>query len=193
MFKTQITPNLKYKEVQPRQFLRYCFGIERLSSEEVLEEETSFGYCSKSVKLISRVVGLQRKTVREWGDNPNFDDMPEHARLTCNYALIALSKEELNRIANTDCLAPTINAKQFIEEVFLDKLSASERLKIVTSTKFRVQCFALISTTLHLSKNTIYQWGSDIELKLMPKHYQHTLAYALKAYKKQQDVKRNAA
>lgn len=177
-----------FKNVEPRQFLRYCFDIDKLTLEEILEEETSFGYCSKCVRLLSKILGLQRKTVREWGGNPNFEGMPQHARMTCNYALIALSREELNRIANTDCQVPRVSAKQFIEQILLEGFSETQKLKLVTSTKFRVKCFALISTTLHLSKNTIYQWGSDIELKNMPKHYEHTLAYALAAYQKQQTV-----
>lgn len=177
---------LPYQNVEPRVFLRYCFGIDRLSPEEALEEETSFDYCTKSVRLLSTILGLQKKTIRDWGQSPNFEGIPQHARITCNYALMALSREALNKIIYSGSHAPSVTAKQFIEEVFLKDLSPSDRLKIVSSTKFRGQCFALISKTLKVSKRTIYDWGSDIELKCMPKHYKHTLAYALATYKRSQ-------
>ncbi|WP_414620846.1 hypothetical protein [Calothrix sp. CCY 0018] len=191
----ELIKTLSSQSIEPRQFLRYSFGIDKLAPEEALEEETSFGYCTKCVRLLSKILGLQRKTVREWGHNPNFEGMPQHARTTYNYALMALSREELNKIEASDSQAPAITAAQFIEEVFLKELSPSDRLKIVTSTKFRGQCFAILSEVLKVSKSAIYEWGRDIELKNMPKHYQHTLAYALKAYKKQQatGAKQNAA
>lgn len=189
-----ILHTLSSKNIEPRQFLRYCFDIDKLSNEEALEEETNFGYCTKSVRLLSKILGFQKKSIREWGDNPNFESMPQHARMTCNYAFTGLSREELNQIIYTDFKAPSITAKQFIEEVFLKDLSPSEKVREISSTKFRGQCFSLISKTLKVSKRTIYQWGRDMELRDMPRHYQHTLAYALAAYKKQQIVaQRNAA
>ena len=186
MRKSKIVQTLTQDIVKPRIFLRYCFDIDKLSPEEALEEETSFDYCTKSVRLLSTVLGLQKKTIRDWGQNPNFEGMPQHARITCSYALMALSKEELDRIIYSGSHAPSATAKQFIEEVFLKNLSTSDRLKIVSSTKFRGQCFTSISSVLQISKSTIYQWGRDMELRDMPKHYQHTLAYALIAYKRNQ-------
>lgn len=188
MRKTEFSQIYRYREIEPRQFLRYCFDIDKLSPEEALEEETNFGYCTKSVRLLSKILGLQKKTVREWGCNPNFNEMPQHARITCNYALMALSREELIRIISSDSEAPKITAKQFIDEVFLKDLSPSEKLEVVSSTKFRGQCFVVLSKVLMINKSTIYGWGRDIELKNMPTHYQYTLAYALAAYKKQQKV-----
>ena len=195
MRKTEISQIGRYQEIKPRQFLRYCFGIDKLPPHEALEEETSFDYCTKSVRLLSTVLGLQKKTIRDWGQNPNFEGMPQHARITCNYALMALSREELNRIIYSGSQAPSITAKQFIEEVFLEGLSPSDRLKIVSSTKFRGQCFVLISSVLEISKSTIYQWGRDMELRDMPRHYQHTLAYAIAVYRKRQQntAKQNVA
>jgi hypothetical protein len=185
---------LPSKTIEPRKFIRYCFGINKLLPQEILEEETNFGYCSKCVMLLSKILGLRKKTIREWGYNPNFEGMPQHARITCTYAQIGLSKEALDRIVCSDSKAPTVTATQFIEEILLKGLSPSERLKVISSTKFRGQCFALLSKTLKVSKSTIYEWGRDIELKSMPKHYEHTLAYALEAYKKRQTIaKRNAA
>ncbi len=170
----------------PRQFLRYCFGFDRLTPEEILDEEISFGYSAKCVNLLSKVLGIQKKTVRGWGDNPNFEDMPQHARTTCGYAQVALSPEILKRIAISEYVAPRVTANQFISEMLLKGLSHSERLKIVSSTKFRGQYLTLLSETLTISKRTIYEWGRDIELPKMPKYHQHTLAYALAAYRRRQ-------
>lgn len=133
-----LVPRLLIDENEPRQFLRYCFGISHLPPEEALEEETYFIYCTQCVRLLSKILGIQRKTVRSWGDNPNFEGMPQHTRMTCNYAQLALSKEKLYRMIGQDFDAP----------------------------KF-------IAISLHKLKN-------------MPKHYEHTLAYALAAYQKQQ-------
>lgn len=176
------------KSVKPRIFLRYCFGIDKLPLETILEEETNFSYCTKSVRLLSKILGFQKKTVREWGCDPNFNEMPQHARVTCNYALVALSREELIRVISSDSEPPKITAKQFIDEVFLKGLSSCKKLEVVSSTKFRGQCFAVLSKVLMVNKSTIYGWGSNIELIGMPKHYQHTLAYALAAYKKEEKV-----
>ena len=64
MRKSEIAQSLT-QNIEPRQFLRYCFDINNLSPEEALEEETSFGYCSKSVRLLSKILGLRRKTDRK--------------------------------------------------------------------------------------------------------------------------------
>lgn len=192
----EILRHLTYESVEPREFLRYCFGIDRLNSEAVLEEEIRFGYSTRCINLISKLLGMQKKTVREWGDNPNFEGMPQHARMTCSYARAALSSEILKRIAIEDYAAPKIIAIQFINEMLLNGLSHSERLTKVSSTKFRGQYLTLLSETLKISKRTIYLWGTDIELPKMPSYHQHTLAYALAAYRKKQQeifVKQSAA
>ncbi|NJN07561.1 MAG: hypothetical protein HC815_06040 [Richelia sp. RM1_1_1] len=182
------------ESVEPRQFLRYCFDINKLSPEAILEEETSFDYCSRSVRFLSKILGMKRKTVREWGDNPNFEGMPHYAKVTCSYAQAALSKEELNRIIYHDYEAPVVSAMEFIEEILLLGLSPSERLKVISSTKFRGQCFTLLSETLNISKRRLYEWGCDMELRDMPRHYEITLGYAITVYKKQQNiVKKDAA
>ncbi|MEO1377044.1 MAG: hypothetical protein AAFW70_22675 [Cyanobacteria bacterium J06635_10] len=77
---------------------------------------------------------------------------------------------------------------EFIEEMLLKGLSPSERLKVVTSTKFRGQWLTLRSNTLKTSKSAVYDWGSDMGLSRMPKHSQHTLAYALAAHRKQERI-----
>ena len=182
-----ILRNLLTQSVEPREFLRYCFGIDKLSQEAILSEEIRFGYSTRCINLMSKLLGMQKKTVREWGDNPNFEGMPQHARKTCSYAQIALSPQVLARIASRqNYTAPRLSAMQFVEETLLNGLSPSERLKQVSSTKFRGQYLTLLSETLKISKRTIYLWGTDIELPKMPKYHQHTLAYALAAYRKKQ-------
>ncbi|MEA5599053.1 hypothetical protein [Rivularia sp. UHCC 0363] len=184
----EILKNLPSDILAPRQFLRYCFGFNKLTLEEILDEEISFGYSVRCVNLLSKILGIQKKTVRGWGDNPNFEGMPQHARKTCSYAQIALSPEVLKKIASLDYTAPRLTAMQFMEETLLKGLSPCERLKLVSSTNFRGQYLTLLSETLTISKRTIYEWGRDIELPLMPKYHQHTLAYALAAYGKKEQT-----
>ncbi|MEM9926910.1 MAG: hypothetical protein AAF915_24730 [Cyanobacteria bacterium P01_D01_bin.50] len=187
MHNYKIFQYLSTESIEPREFLRYCFGIDKFTSEAILEEEIRFGYSTRCINLISKLLGMQKKTVREWGDNPNFEGMPQHARKTCSYAQIALSPKVLTGIASRrDYTAPRLSAMQFVEETLLNGLSPSERLKEVSSTKFRGQYLTLLSETLKISKRTIYLWGTDIELPKMPKYHQHTLAYALAAYRKKQ-------
>ena len=181
-----ILRNLLTQSVEPREFLRYCFGIDKLNQEAILSEEIRFGYSTRCINLISKLLGMQKKPVREWGDNPNFEGMPQHARMTCSYASVALSSEILKRIAIEEYAAPKVTATQFINEMLLNGLSPYERLREVSSTKFRGQYLTLLSETLKISKRTIYLWGTDIELPSMPKYHQHTLAYALAAYRKKQ-------
>lgn len=88
------------------------------------------------------------------------------------------------RIINQDFEPPKLTAMEFMEEMFLKDLSPSERLEATTSTKFRGQWLRLLSETLKTSKSVVYEWGNNMELSRIPKHYEHTLAYALAAYKK---------
>lgn len=180
-------------DTQPRQFLRYCFNIDQLPLKEILEEETSFDYCTQCVRLLSKILGIQRRTIRQWGNNPNFEGMPKHIRVACDYVQLALSREELSKAINQDFDPPKLTAIEFIEEMLLKGLSSSERLKVTTSSKFRSQCLTLLSDTLKVPKNTVYSWGSDLELSHMPKYHEHTLAYALTAYKKQQKADKQSA
>ncbi|NJM22627.1 MAG: hypothetical protein HC836_27660 [Richelia sp. RM2_1_2] len=152
MHNYNIFQHLSTQSIEPREFLRYCFGIDKLTREAILEEEIRFGYSTRCINLISKLLGMQKKTVREWGDNPNFEGMPQHARKTCSYAQIALSPEVLRRIASRDYTAPRLSAMQFVEETVLNGLSHSERLKQVSSTKFRGQYLTLLSETLKISK-----------------------------------------
>ena len=184
---------LSSENVEPREFLRYCFGIDNLILEEVIEEEADFRYRSQCIDLFSKLLGIEKATIRKWGNNPNLEKMPQYARTTCGYAQLALSRRELDRAINQEFEAPILNAIEFIEETLLQGLSPSEKLKSATSSKFRSQCLTLLSNTLNIPKSTIYEWGSDMGLSHMPKHYQHTLAYALIACKKHSTAKQSAA
>lgn len=194
MRKSKVIQIENFQDIEPRQFIRYCFDLDKLSTEEILEEEVSFGYRSQCIGLLSKILGIKRHTVRKWGDNPNFTEMPRYARQTCSYIVMALSKEKLVAIARSNSYeAPSINAKHFIEEILLKGLSPSEKLKVVSSVKFRRQSLKLLGEVTSTSRNALYEWGDDIEFKKMPSHYNHTLAYALMAYEKQIVAKRSAA
>ena len=73
-----ILRSLLTQSIEPREFLRYCFGIDKLNQEAILSEEIRFGYSTRCINLISKLLGMQKKTVREWGDNPNFEGMPHN-------------------------------------------------------------------------------------------------------------------
>ncbi len=124
-------------DTQPRQFLRYCFNIDQLPLKEILEEETSFDYCTQCVRLLSKILGIQRRTIRQWGNNPNFEGMPKHIRVACYYVQLALSREELSKAINQDFDPPKLTAIEFIEEMLLKGLSSSEKLKVTASSKCR--------------------------------------------------------
>ncbi len=100
---------LPLKNAEPQQFLRYCFNIDHLLPEEMLEE-ISFSYCTQCVQSLSKILGIQTKTVRSWGIITTQEGMRQYARMTCNYAQLALSKEELYRIINQDFDAPKFTA-----------------------------------------------------------------------------------
>lgn len=108
--------------------------------------------------------------------------------MTCKYVQLSLSKEELNRVLVQDFNPPKITVVKLLEEMLLKGLSAQEKLKVITSTKFRSQSFNLLSEILKVSKGALYDWGRDIELSRMPKHYEHSTVYALTAYRKQEKV-----
>ncbi|NJO65289.1 MAG: hypothetical protein HC836_46495, partial [Richelia sp. RM2_1_2] len=62
-------------------------------------------------------------------------------------------------------------------------------LQVFAATYFQLILVPFLSETLKISKRTIYLWGTDIELPKMPLYHQHTLAYALAAYRKKQQQK----
>ncbi len=191
MYPNQIIQLLQSTPLEARQFLRYSFGIDKLSPEEILEEELNFSYGTKCINLLSKLLGFRKQTIRSWGDNPNFWNMPKHSQIACSYAQIALSQQELKRVSNEKYIAPRTTALEFIEETLLNASSPSQRIKILTSTNFRGSCLKLLSETLAISERTVYEWGRDIEFSNMSKYHQHTLAYALAAYCKRQKFNLN--
>lgn len=191
MYPNQIIQLLQSTPLEPRQFLRYSFGIDKLSPEEILEEELNFSYGTKCVNLLSKLLGFRKQTIRSWGDNPHFWNMPKHSKIACIYAQIALSQKELQRVSYEEYVAPRITALEFIEATILNDSLPSKRIKILTSTNFRGNCLKLLSETLAVSERTIYEWGRDIEFGNMPKYHEHTLAYALAACCKRQNLTLN--
>jgi hypothetical protein len=87
--------NLSVTEIEPRQFCRKWFGIDNLPPDEIAECETETGYRKRCVKLISKILGLQERTVRGWG-NLNFPRMPYCHKLALSYALQAMQAQTGN-------------------------------------------------------------------------------------------------
>ena len=181
------------QNLEPRQFLRYCFDLDTLNPQAILEEEISFSYRGQCIKLLSKILGINRKTIRDWGDDPNFGRMPQYARNTCYYAQLALSKKQLYRVLHYEYTPPTANPSEYIEEILLSGLPTSEKIKTMTSTKFRSQYFTSLSKVIGVAKHTIYEWGDSLELSKMPKRYKNTLGYALAAYRKHKNISEQSA
>lgn len=78
----KILPN---QGLEPRQFLRYCFGIAELGAESLLEEETDSQYRKKCISVLSCIFNIERATVRKWGTDLNFDGMPNYCKIALAY------------------------------------------------------------------------------------------------------------
>ncbi len=173
---------LPRKGLEPRQFLRLCFGIADLSPERLLEEETMFKYSSACIKLLSELLGVQKQTVRNWGDNPSFDKMPYHTRLALAYInrYSELDRKTIFQIVEGEKFTPPIaSAETFLKAVFFEGMSSNQRLITVTHINFRPQCIKTLSQVLGIAPSGVQEWGQDISFKKMPKYHQHTLGYAL--------------
>lgn len=59
---------LPTKGLEPRQFLRHCFGIASLGAESLLEEETDSQYRKKCITVLSHVFNIEKATVRFRGN-----------------------------------------------------------------------------------------------------------------------------
>lgn len=177
----EILKALPQQELEPRQFLRICFGIADLSPELLLEEETKFQYSSACIKLLSGLLGISKQAVRKWGNNPSFDKMPQHTRLTLAYInKCNLDKAIINAIVKGEQYTPpSATAEIFLKKVFFEGMTPSQRLATVTHINFRPQCIKTLSQVLKIAASTVQEWGQDISFKKMPKYHQHTLGYAL--------------
>ena len=54
MHNYEIFQYLSSESIEPREFLRYCFGINRLTPEAIIYEEIRFGYSTRCINLISK-------------------------------------------------------------------------------------------------------------------------------------------
>ncbi|MBD2772140.1 hypothetical protein [Iningainema tapete] len=180
---------LPQQGLEPRQFLRLCFGIAELSPELLLEEETRFQYSSACIKLLSGLLGVTKQAVRKWGNNPSFDKMPQHTKLTLAYInKCNLDRATINAIVKgKKYTPPSASAEIFLKKVFFEGMTPAERLATVTHINFRPQCVKSLSQVLGIAPSTVQEWGQDISFRKMPKYHQHTLGYAIAVLQQHQE------
>jgi hypothetical protein len=168
--------------LEPRQFLRYSFGIASLSPEELLEEETNFQYRRKCITLLCAVFDLQRPTVRKWGNDLNFEGMPNYCKVALAY--IHSSKivpKHLKSILKEEYVPPLVDAQTFLEKILLSGLTKQEVLQTVSHASFRATYVKTLTDVLHIGSKSVLSWGQDMSFSKMPKIHKHTLGYALAA------------
>jgi hypothetical protein len=104
--------------LEPRQFLRYCFGIADLSPEELLEEETDSQYRKKCITVLCAIFDVQRPTVRKWGSDLNFEGMPNYCKIALAYIHAAeIVPRQLKSILKGEYSAPSVDAQTFLEKI----------------------------------------------------------------------------
>jgi hypothetical protein len=179
--------NLPKQSLEPRQFLRHCFGIAELSPKELLEEETDSQYRRKCITVLCAVFDLQRPTVRKWGSDLNFEGMPNYCKVALAYIHAAeIVPTQLRTILEGEYNAPKVDAQTFLEKVLLYGLSERQVLQTVSHANFRATCVKTLTQVLHIGTKSVQDWGQDMSFRKMPKIHQHTLAYALAAIKNTQ-------
>ena len=57
--------------------------IEPEKAEEAVLEETDFSYRSQCIDSLSKLLGIEKVSVRRWGNNPNFKGMPKPRTHSC--------------------------------------------------------------------------------------------------------------
>ena len=66
MHNLNIAKNIRSSEnIEQRQFLRYCVGTDNLIIEEVIEEEADFRYRNQCIDLFSKLLGIEKATIRK--------------------------------------------------------------------------------------------------------------------------------
>ncbi len=178
----KILPN---QGLEPRQFLRYCFGIAELSPPELLEEETDSQYRKKCITVLCAVLGVQRPTVRKWGSDLNFDGIPNYCKVSLAYIHAAeIVPNQLNSILTGEYNAPEVDAQTFLEKILLEGLTEKQILQTVSHANFRATCVKTLTQVLHIGTKSVQDWGQDMSFHKMPKIHKHTLGYALAAISK---------
>jgi hypothetical protein len=171
--------------LEPRLFLRYCFGIAQLSPPELLEEETDSQYRKKGITVLCAVLGVQRPTVRKWGSDLNFDGIPNYCKVSLGYIHAAeIIPNQLNSILTGEYNAPEVDAQTFLEKILLEGLTEKQILQTVSHANFRATCVKTLTQVLHIGTKSVQDWGQDMSFHKMPKIHKHTLGYALAAISK---------
>jgi hypothetical protein len=176
---------LSTQGLEPRQFLRHCFGIAELSPPELLEEETDSQYRKKCITVLCAVLGVQRPTVRKWGSDLNFDGIPNYCKVSLAYIHAAeIVPNQLNSILTGEYNAPEVDAQTFLEKILLEELTEKQILQTVSHANFRATCVKTLTQVLHIGTKSVQDWGQDMSFHKMPKIHKHTLGYALAAISK---------
>jgi hypothetical protein len=171
--------------LEPRQFLRYCFGITELSPPELLEEETDSQYRKKCITVLCAVLGVQRPTVRKWGSDLNFGGIPNYCKVSLAYIHAAeIAPNQLKSILRGEYNAPEVDAQTFLEKILLEGLTEKQILQTVSHANFRATCVKTLTQVLHIGTKSVQDWGQDMSFHKMPKIHKHTLGYALAAISK---------
>jgi hypothetical protein len=168
--------------LEPRQFLRHCFGIAELTPAELLEEETDSQYRKKCITVLCAIFDIQRPTVRKWGSDLNFEGMPNYCKITLAYIHAAeIMPRQLTSILKGEYSPPEVDAQTFLEKILLDGLTEQQVLQTVSHANFRTTCVRTITQVLHIGTKSVQDWGQDMSFRKMPQIHKHTLGYALAA------------
>jgi hypothetical protein len=178
----QILELLPNQGLEPRKFLRYCFGIAELSPEYLLEEETDSQYRKNCITILSSIFNVERATVRNWGNDLNFEGIPNYCKIGLAYVhATGISSKVIANILKGDYAPPLIEAQAFLETVLLNGLTEQQKVRAVSHNEFHKTCIKTLTQVLHVGTRSAQKWGQDISFSKMPRIHKHTLAYALAA------------
>lgn len=192
----QILELLPNQGLEPRQFLRCCFGIAELSNESLLEEETDSQYRKNCITVLSSIFNLERATVRNWGNDLNFEGIPNYCKIGLAYVrATGISSSTIANILKDDYVPPLVEAQTFLETILLNGLSEQQKVRAVSHHEFHKTCIKTLTQVLHVGTRSAQKWGQDISFSKMPRIHKHTLGYALAAisYKASLNGKCNTA
>jgi hypothetical protein len=168
--------------LEPRQFLRHCFGIASFSPEELLEEETDSQYRKKCITLLCAIFDVQRPTVRKWGSDLNFEGMPNYCKIALAYIHAAeIMPHQLRNALKGEYNPPSVDPQTFLEKILLNGLTEQQVLQTVSHANFRATCVKTLTQVLHIGTKSVQDWGQDMSFRKMPQIHRHTLGYALAA------------
>ena len=63
-------------ELTPREFCRKMHGLADLSEVEILRAEMQPNYRKRCIGLLSRILGVKRQSILNWGPGLDFQKMP---------------------------------------------------------------------------------------------------------------------